>query len=103
MDTTTATGGNEIQLSITKNYAGHWETWEGVREMVQNWHDGLYSSAPNVHISDDELKFKKVIKTAQVQPSYKFDVINFHNTKLSLVLYSKKSLLSFSTSLCVSK
>ena len=63
MDTTygsTATGGSEIQLSITRNYAGHWETWEGVREMVQNWHDGLYSIPPNVHISDDELKFKKV-------------------------------------------
>ena len=56
------TGGNEIQLSITKNYAGHWETWEGVREMVQNWHDGLYSSGPN--ISKEELKFKKVVYPA---------------------------------------
>ena len=53
------TGSNEIQLSITRNYAGHWETWEGVREMVQNWHDGLYSSAPNM--TKEELKFKKVI------------------------------------------
>ena len=43
-----ATSSNEIQLSITKNYVGHWEMWEGVREMVQNWHDGLYNSAPNI-------------------------------------------------------
>ena len=53
----TGTGISEIQLSITRNYAHHWDTWEGVREMVQNWHDGLYSSEPN--INKDELKFKK--------------------------------------------
>jgi len=57
MDTT---GGNEIQLSITKNYASHWDTWEGVREMVQNWHDGLLSSNSS-SISKNELKFKKVL------------------------------------------
>lgn len=51
-------GGDEIQLSITANYAGHWKTWEGVREMVQNWHDGLFTGSPN--IVKDELKFKKV-------------------------------------------
>ena len=50
--------GDEIQLSITKNYARSWETWEGVREMVQNWHDGLFSSSSR--IMKDELKFKKV-------------------------------------------
>lgn len=49
--------GDEIQLSITTNYAGHWNTWEGVREMVQNWHDGLFSGSPN--IIKEELKFKK--------------------------------------------
>ena len=62
MDTTsssTVTRGDEIQLSITKNYAVHWETWEGVREMVQNWHDGLYTAAAIV--SKDEIKFKKVL------------------------------------------
>ena len=48
----------EIQLSITTNYAGHWNTWEGVREMVQNWHDGLFSGSPN--ITKEELKFRKV-------------------------------------------
>ena len=51
--------GDEIQLSITTNYAGHWKTWEGVREMVQNWHDGLFSGSPN--IIKEELNFKKVI------------------------------------------
>lgn len=50
--------GDEIQLSITTNYAAHWKTWEGVREMVQNWHDGLFSGSPN--IIKEELKFRKV-------------------------------------------
>ena len=50
--------GNEIELSITTNYASHWKTWEGVREMVQNWHDGLFSGSPN--IIKEELRFKKV-------------------------------------------
>jgi len=55
----TSTNGDEIQLSITRNYAQHWETWEGVREMVQNWHDGLFSGSEN--ITKEELKFVKVL------------------------------------------
>jgi len=55
----TSFGGDEIQLSITKNYAGHWKTWEGVREMVQNWHDGLFSCSTS--IVKEELKFNKVL------------------------------------------
>ena len=54
--------GNEIQLSITKNYACHWKTWEGVREMVQNWHDGLFSGSQN--IIKEELKFEKVFRAS---------------------------------------
>ena len=50
--------GDEIQLSITRNYAQHWDTWEGVREMVQNWHDGLFNGSEN--ITKEELKFIKV-------------------------------------------
>ncbi|XP_065917965.1 uncharacterized protein [Dysidea avara] len=53
----TSTCGDEIQLSITRNYAQHWDTWEGVREMVQNWHDGLFSGSEN--ITKEELKFNK--------------------------------------------
>ena len=55
----TSTCGDEIQLSITRNYAQHWDTWEGVREMVQNWHDGLFSGSEN--ITKEELKFNKVL------------------------------------------
>jgi hypothetical protein len=29
-----------IPLSLTEDYAPAWGVWEGVRELVQNWHDG---------------------------------------------------------------
>lgn len=29
-----------IALSLTEDYAPSWGTWEGVRELVQNFHDG---------------------------------------------------------------
>ena len=29
-----------ITLSLTEDYAPQWGVWEGVRELVQNWHDG---------------------------------------------------------------
>jgi len=33
-----------ISLSLTAQYAPSWKTWEGVRELVQNWHDGVFAS-----------------------------------------------------------
>ena len=33
-----------ISLSLTSQYAPSWKTWEGVRELVQNWHDGVFAS-----------------------------------------------------------
>ena len=33
-----------ISLSLTAQYAPSWKTWEGIRELVQNWHDGVYCS-----------------------------------------------------------
>ncbi|KAI8506320.1 hypothetical protein Bbelb_157470 [Branchiostoma belcheri] len=30
-----------ISLSLPRNYAPDWDVWEGMREMVQNWHDGI--------------------------------------------------------------
>jgi len=33
-----------ISLSLTASYAPSWKIWEGLRELVQNWHDGLLSA-----------------------------------------------------------
>ena len=31
-------------LQITPGYVPKWQAWEGVREFVQNWHDGILST-----------------------------------------------------------
>ncbi len=36
-----------ISLSLTEKYAPSWKTWEGIREFVQNWHDGVLASLEN--------------------------------------------------------
>lgn len=35
-----------IALSLHENYAPSWKVWEGVRELVQNCHDGALQAAP---------------------------------------------------------
>jgi hypothetical protein len=35
---------SSIHLTITDAYAKTWGTWEGVREFVQNWYDGVLDS-----------------------------------------------------------
>ncbi len=37
-----------IHLTITRDYAPTWKTWEGVREFVQNWYDGVLDSYEEV-------------------------------------------------------
>jgi hypothetical protein len=44
-----------ISLSLTAGYARHWGTWEGVREFVQNWHDGVVAQSS----SSQKLCFSK--------------------------------------------
>ncbi|OWF51344.1 uncharacterized protein LOC110449313 isoform X2 [Mizuhopecten yessoensis] len=40
-----------IPLTLTAKYASSWGTWEGIRELVQNWHDGIYGSISQRGIS----------------------------------------------------
>ena len=40
-----------IRLSLTAQYAPSWKTWEGVRELVQNWHDGVFASLEKMEIA----------------------------------------------------
>jgi hypothetical protein len=37
-------GVEHFPLYITSKYALQWKAWEGVREFVQNWHDGVLST-----------------------------------------------------------
>ena len=37
-----------IHLTITESYAKSWGTWEGVREFIQNWYDGVLDSYETV-------------------------------------------------------
>eukprot|EP00753_Platysulcus_tardus_P018261 PLAT6801.1.p1 GENE.PLAT6801.1~~PLAT6801.1.p1 ORF type:complete len:798 (+),score=388.86 PLAT6801.1:43-2436(+) len=37
-------GESALSLTLQWSYAGSWGVWEGVRELVQNWHDGALSS-----------------------------------------------------------
>ena len=52
---------SRINLNLTENYAPSWKTWEGMRELVQNWHDGILEVAQDngCSISDGHLVFKK--------------------------------------------
>ncbi|XP_070570821.1 uncharacterized protein [Ptychodera flava] len=36
---------NVLLLNLTQKYAESWGTWEGVRELIQNWHDGIYDAS----------------------------------------------------------
>ncbi|ESO88031.1 hypothetical protein LOTGIDRAFT_234797 [Lottia gigantea] len=51
----------KIPLTITSSYARHWGEWEGVRELVQNWHDGVHStlaSLESIPIGKNIVQFK---------------------------------------------
>ena len=58
---------HEIYLTITGSYAPTWETWEGVREFVQNWYDGVLDSyeevSPPLYGIRRSLKFREVSAT----------------------------------------
>ena len=45
-----------VCLSLTSSYAAHWGAWEGLRELVQNWHDGALAAAGE----RDEVRFTKL-------------------------------------------
>ncbi len=58
-----------LKLSITEKYAPSWKSRQGIREIVQNWHDGVKEAVhvikhhPNglVDLSDEALQHKMEI------------------------------------------
>ena len=44
------TSKKSVSLSLTSQYAPSWKTWEGIRELVQNWHDGVFSSLEKMEL-----------------------------------------------------
>ncbi|XP_070570817.1 uncharacterized protein [Ptychodera flava] len=34
-----------VLLNLTSRYAQTWSHWEGIREFIQNWHDGIYDAS----------------------------------------------------------
>ena len=50
-----------ISLSLTENYAPSWKAWEGIREFVQNWYDGLLSSLDSLPPGRPEMKITEEI------------------------------------------
>ena len=56
-----------ICLSLTEGYAPMWKTWEGVRELIQNWRDGLQQTLLDkleelVQDEDSAMEMMKAIK-----------------------------------------
>ena len=52
---------DEIFLMISANYVPAWSLWEGVRELVQNWYDGILESfGSSTNLETSRLTFEKV-------------------------------------------
>ena len=60
---------NSIYLTITDDYAASWKTWEGVREFVQNWYDGVLDNYEQVSPPRDS---KRILKITAVSDSLTF-------------------------------
>lgn len=51
----------EMPLMISAKYLPEWSVWEGVRELVQNWHDGVLKAFERDHsYKGSRLLFEKV-------------------------------------------
>ena len=51
----------ELPLMISAKYLPGWSSWEGVRELVQNWHDGVLKAFERDHpFKGSRLLFDKV-------------------------------------------
>ena len=59
-------GNDHFPLNITSRYATQWGAWEGIREFIQNWHDGVLSTFELAGGQPDKtVSFEKVRLTRQ--------------------------------------
>lgn len=92
-----------IKLSMTDSYASHWDSRAGIREIVQNWYDGMVEKVPyfgDLEISKEISEETWIGKwNSQVHGTLVYDNTSkkllFHNFNTSL---ERKILLLGSTS-----
>ena len=101
------TSKKSVSLSLTSQYAPSWKTWEGIRELVQNWHDGVFSSLEKMHLDcrtemlpgssvaflsckqGDSLVYKAVLTTARNSFFYEgMTKLNSSSDDLNLLMAS---------------
>ena len=71
-ESSTAPAPKRVSLSLTSTYAPSWGLWEGVREFVQNWHDGAVTCC--VQSFGTKCRFERV----QASTEGGFAYIAFH-------------------------
>lgn len=67
-----------ISLSLTAHYAPSWKTWEGIRELVQNWHDGVFSSLEKLQLHSGTytfLGFKVAFLSCKKEDSFVYKAV----------------------------
>ena len=78
-----------LRIIPSADYAHMWGCWEGVRELVQNWHDGIYDTKALLEEQDRSRPDNR--KNTCEDYEVKFDKVRMFVSVL-LYVYLKKML-----------
>jgi len=80
-----------IQLSLTEHYAPSWKTWEGVRELTQNWHDGVLQALDSLPLEHQLALLKEEQPMYQATKGLSFEkhsgnksIFSLHSTNTTI-------------------